>query len=60
MRGVDYRSSGVPIALILTKPFENKRSLLQGLTRVGRFGDTCESSRGLLDAAFVVDRTPWR
>ena len=42
MRGVDYRAKGVPIALIVAKSFSNKRELIQGLCRVGRFGDACE------------------
>ena len=41
MRGLDYRSDGIPITLVLAKSFDNKREAAQGLSRVGRFGDAC-------------------
>jgi hypothetical protein len=41
MRGLDYRSKLVPMALILAKSFENPREAMQGSNRVGRFGDSC-------------------
>jgi hypothetical protein len=39
MRGVDYRSPTVGIALMITKSFPIEREAIQGLNRVGRFGD---------------------
>jgi len=42
MRGLDYRSDGIPITLVIAKSFDNKREAAQGLSRVGRFGDTCK------------------
>ena len=41
MRGIDYRSAGASLTLIIAKPFENQREAVQGFNRVGRFGDTC-------------------
>jgi len=41
MRGLDYRSVKVKMALFVAKSFENKREAFQGFNRVGRFGDTC-------------------
>ena len=41
MRGVDYRSDIQGIVLVVDKSFETRRDALQGLTRVGRFGDEC-------------------
>lgn len=41
MRGIDYRSVSVPINLIISKSFDTERDALQGLNRVGRFGDSC-------------------
>jgi hypothetical protein len=41
MRGLDYRSKSVPMALILAKSFENQREAMQGYNRAGRFGDSC-------------------
>ena len=41
MRGLDYRSQK-GITLILAASFANQRQAMQGLNRVGRFGDHCE------------------
>jgi hypothetical protein len=41
MRGLDYRSAAVPMHLIIAKSFDTERGALQGLNRVGRFGDRC-------------------
>ena len=41
MRGMDYRSSdGLGIDLLIAKSFDSKRSLIQGLNRVGRYGES--------------------
>jgi hypothetical protein len=45
MRGLDYRSTTVPMHLIIAKSFETERGALQGLNRVGRFGDRCTRVR---------------
>ncbi len=42
MRGLDYRSDDIPIVFVNAKSFENKREAAQGMSRVGRFGDTCK------------------
>ena len=42
MRGMDYRAKNKGIVLIVSASFGNKRSALQGLSRVGRFGDPCQ------------------
>lgn len=39
MRGLDYRSKNVKMALVIAKSFENQREAVQGFNRVGRFGD---------------------
>jgi hypothetical protein len=39
MRGLDYRAPILGVTLILAASFANKREALQGLKRVGRFGD---------------------
>jgi hypothetical protein len=41
MRGIDYRCSNARMALVIAKPFMNKREAMQGFSRVGRFGDDC-------------------
>jgi superfamily II DNA helicase RecQ len=40
MRGIDYRSK-VGITLVLAVAFENASELEQGMSRVGRDGDSC-------------------
>lgn len=42
MRGFDYRSKSKPMTLILAASFSNQRQAMQGLCRVGRFGDNCK------------------
>jgi hypothetical protein len=42
MRGFDYRAKTKGITLIIAAPFSNQRQALQGLNRVGRFGDPCK------------------
>jgi hypothetical protein len=39
MRGVDYRSDGKGLMLVIGKSFSTARDAEQGLARVGRFGD---------------------
>jgi hypothetical protein len=39
MRGVDYRSDGKGLVLVIGKSFSTARDAEQGLARVGRFGD---------------------
>ena len=39
MRGTDWRSPAVGLALVLDKGFESQRDLQQALARTGRFGD---------------------
>jgi hypothetical protein len=41
MRGIDYRCPTGRMALVIAKPFINKREAMQGFSRVGRFGDDC-------------------
>ena len=41
MRGLDYRSESVKMALVLAASFGNMREAMQGYHRVGRFGDQC-------------------
>ena len=41
MRGVDYRSDNRGIVLVIAKTFATRRDAMQGLMRVGRFGDEC-------------------
>lgn len=42
MRGFDYRAETKGITLIIADSFSTYRSAMQGLTRVGRFGDQCK------------------
>lgn len=53
MRGVDYRSPLIGIALIIGKSFANSREADQGLKRVGRFKDPCH--RIALEGIPLVD-----
>jgi hypothetical protein len=39
MRGFDYRGN---ITLVIADSFDNERDAIQGLNRVGRFGDECK------------------
>lgn len=53
MRGFDYRAPSKGITLILAAPFANQREAMQGLNRVGRFGDPCK--RVILRGMPLVD-----
>jgi len=39
---MDYRAKNKGIALIVAASFGNRRAAMQGLSRVGRFGDLCK------------------
>jgi hypothetical protein len=41
MRGIDYRSKSNIMFLVIAKQFPCIREALQGVARVGRFGDPC-------------------
>ena len=41
MRGIDYRSKTNPLFLVVAQQFPCTREALQGVARVGRFGDPC-------------------
>ena len=58
MRGVDYRSIGKMIALLITRPFDNKRALHQAEGRVGRYDEVCERYM-LSTTPTLVDRPAW-
>jgi hypothetical protein len=53
MRGVDYRSDGKGLLLVIAKSFSTTRDAAQGLARVGRFGDNC--ARMLVQGVDLVD-----
>ena len=42
MRGVDYRCKAHGIDLLLARDFPNTRAYVQGLGRVGRYGERCD------------------
>ena len=54
MRGVDYRSDGKGLVLVIGKSFSTARDAEQGLARVGRFGD--QSYRTILKGIELVDK----
>ena len=54
MRGVDYRSKAIRMDLLVTTSFENEREAMQGLCRVGRFGDDCK--RFKLESVPLIDK----
>jgi hypothetical protein len=54
MRGFDYRAESVGITLVIVKSFINEREAIQGLNRVGRFGDQCK--RIMFEQVDLVDR----
>ena len=54
MRGVDYRSDGKGLLLVVNKTFSTKRDAEQGLARVGRFGDV--GLRVLVKGIELVDK----
>jgi len=41
MRGLDYRSKSNTLYLVIAQQFSCVREALQGVARVGRFGDPC-------------------
>ena len=53
MRGVDYRSDGKGLLLVIAKSFSTTRDAAQGLARVGRFGDNC--ARTIVNGVDLVD-----
>ena len=53
MRGVDYRSDGKGLLLVINKTFTTNRDAEQGLARVGRFGD--QGCRVLVKGIELVD-----
>jgi hypothetical protein len=54
MRGYDYRSSSPKgIALLIAKPSNNRRAVVQAMGRVGRYGEACR--RYLLSGTPLVD-----
>jgi hypothetical protein len=42
MRGLDYRSERTTLYLMIAQGFDCTREALQGMARVGRFGDQCK------------------
>ena len=54
MRGVDYRSDGKGLLLVINKTFTTNRDAEQGLARVGRFGD--QGCRVLVKGIELVDK----
>jgi hypothetical protein len=54
MRGIDYRCERVPMHLVISKSFDCTREALQGVARVGRFGDPC--TRIIFDGIELVDK----
>ena len=55
MRGTDFRSPGIGIALINAKRFQSKVDLQQGLGRVGRYNDPCKRFAVGKDESDLVD-----
>jgi hypothetical protein len=53
MRGFDYRAKTTGITLVIAKSFAHEREAIQGLNRVGRFGDQCK--RIMLAAVPLID-----
>jgi hypothetical protein len=58
MRGFDYRGKDIGITLLLAKSFAFEREAIQGLNRVGRFGDQCK--RIMLASVPLIDETQAR
>jgi hypothetical protein len=50
---LDYRSKNGSIALVIAKSFAFDREAIQGLNRVGRFGDQCK--RIMLASVPLID-----
>ena len=42
MRAIDYRAPKCSINLLIMKQFGNLRAVVQGLGRVGRYGEACQ------------------
>jgi len=55
MRGIDYRSKTNPMFLVVARQFPCVREALQGVTRVGRFGDPCQKIK-FADCQELVNR----
>ena len=53
MRGLDFRTLETGIALFICTSFEHQRDAIQGLNRVGRFGEQC--TRYLVDGVALID-----
>lgn len=54
MRGIDYRCERTTMHLVIAQPFSCTREALQGVARVGRFGDPCK--RIIFHGTELVDR----
>jgi len=55
MRGIDYRSKSNPLFLVVAQQFSCVREALQGVARVGRFGDPCRRIK-FADCKELVDQ----
>ena len=55
MRGLDYRSKSNPLFLVVAQQFSCVREALQGVSRVGRFGDPCRRIK-FADCQELVDQ----
>lgn len=55
MRGIDYRSERVPMSLVVAQSFSCTREALQGVARVGRFGDPCRKTQ-FSDCTELIDK----
>jgi hypothetical protein len=54
MRGIDYRSRTNVLHLVVAQKFSSTREALQGVARVGRFGDPCKKIK-FSDCQNIVD-----
>ena len=54
MHGIDYRSKCNPMFLVVAQLFPFTREALQGVARVGRFGDPCKRIK-FADCQELVD-----
>ena len=54
MRGFDYRAPKKGICMILARSFETTRDAIQGLARVGRYGD--RFALKVLNSVQIVDK----
>ena len=55
MRGIDYRSRTNVLHLVVAQQFSCTREALQGVARVGRFGDSCKKIK-FSDCRNLVDK----